>query len=85
MNRWLGVALVILLLILGWIAYDRPQLFPGNADITGVIYMLMALLLVGGGLFGLRPTSLDRSQAIPALLFWGGLILAIVFAYQWIN
>jgi hypothetical protein len=85
MNRWLGVILVILLLVLAWIAYDRPELFPGNTDVTGVIYMLMALLLVGGGLFGLRPTSLDRSMAIPSLLFWGGLILAIVFAYQWIN
>lgn len=85
MNRWLGVALVLLLLAVAVIGGMRPDLFPGNIDVPRLVYLVMALLLVSGAGFGFARFRYDGGQALAAILFWAALILAIVFAYSWFN
>lgn len=84
--RWAGVAFVVVLLLVGFAAYMRPDLFPtGDIDLTQLIYLVLALLLVSGGLFGFGRVRTDASKILPSILFWGALILAIVAIYPLFN
>jgi hypothetical protein len=47
-----------------------------------LLYLLMALLLVAGAASGFARLRADRAHIIPALLFWGGAIVLIVFLYS---
>lgn len=87
--RWVGVALVVVLLLAGWLAYDRPDLFPGSADIdmTRLIYLVMALILVGGSALGLAQGRARGEEgkgpgAMTSLLIWAGLIGLLFLLYQ---
>lgn len=85
MNRWLGVLIVAVLLAIAWVGYDRPELFPGNVDIPGLVWLVMALLLVSGAGYGFTRIRYDGGQALAGILFWFALIVAITFAYSWFS
>jgi hypothetical protein len=85
MNRWLGVALVVLLLAVAVIGAMRPDLFPPGVDIPRLVWLVMALLLVSGAGWGFWRFRLDGGQALAGILFWAALIVAITFAYSWFN
>ncbi len=77
--------LVGLLMVVGWLGYDRPELFPGNLDVPNLVWLLMALLLVSGAGWGFWRFRYDGGQALAGLVFWAALIIAITFAYAAIN
>lgn len=85
--RWAGLALVIALLVLGWLGYDRPELFPGGfgARMPELVWLAMALLLVSGAGYGFWRFRFDTRRAVLGVLFWTGLIAAIVLAYEAFN
>ncbi|MGE0595414.1 MAG: hypothetical protein AB7P07_03565 [Hyphomonadaceae bacterium] len=84
--RWIGAAFVLVLLVVGFAAYMQPNLFPtGDIDLTQLIYLVLALLLVSGGLFGFGRVQADGAKILPSILFWGALILAIVAIYPLFN
>jgi hypothetical protein len=68
-----------------WLGYFRPELFPGDLDVPRLVYLLMALLLVTGAGYGYSRFRLDGGAALASILFWAALIMAITFAYAWIN
>jgi hypothetical protein len=57
----------------------------GNFDWARLMYLLMALLLVAGGGWGVQRFRLDGRNALIGVLFWAALIVAIVLAYQAFN
>lgn len=85
MKNWVGLAVVAVLLVIGWIGYDRPELFPNNIDVARLVYLLMALLLVTGAGFGFWRLRQDRGRALGGILFWAALIAAITFGYAFFN
>lgn len=85
MRPWTGVAIVAALLALGWVGYTRPDLFPGNLDIPGLVWGLMALLAASGAGFGFWRFRYDGKRALGGLLFWAALIVAIALAYRFFN
>jgi hypothetical protein len=85
MNRWIGVAVVVGLLLIGWAAYVRPELFPDGLDMPRLIYLLMALLLVTGAAYGFRRLQFDRRRAFTNLVAWLGLIAVIALVYVWLK
>ena len=85
MNRWVGLTLVGLLLVLGWLGYDRPELFPNDLDVPNLAWLLMALLLVSGAGWGFWRSRYDGGQVLAGLAIWAALIVAITFAYAAIN
>lgn len=85
MKNWLGVGVVIVLLVVGWIGYDRPDLFPANLDVPRLIYLLMALLLVAGAGYGFRRLRFDGKNALVSIVIWAGLFAVIALVYAWLN
>ncbi|MEZ6022266.1 MAG: hypothetical protein R3C16_02365 [Hyphomonadaceae bacterium] len=85
MNRILGIVIVIALLVIGFIAYSRPEFVPGNLDVTGVIYLILVLMLWTGAAYGFPEIRQNWRQALVGALFWGGVIVAIMFAYQMLS
>lgn len=85
MSRWLGLVVVAALLIVAWIGYDRPELFPRNLDTPAFVYLLMALLLVSGAGYGFWRFRYDRGQALAGIVFWAALIVVITLVYGWFN
>jgi hypothetical protein len=85
MNRWVGVALVVLLLAVAWLAIARPSLFPGGVDVPQLIFLLMALLLVSGAGWGFWHIRMQPGAAIAGVVFWAALIVLIVMVYSWFN
>jgi hypothetical protein len=84
--RWGGLAVVVALLAIGFIAYARPDLLPvSGVDLPWLIYLLLALLLVAGAGYGFRRLRFDRGNAVIAALFWGALIVAIAVGYSVLN
>ena len=52
-------------------------------DLSSLIYMMLALLLVGGGVFGLRQSAqAPNANKFVYLLIWGGVIGLIVLIYK---
>jgi asparagine N-glycosylation enzyme membrane subunit Stt3 len=84
-NRWVGAAVVALLLIVAWIGYDRPELFPGNLDVPQLVWLIMALLLVSGAGVGFWRFRYDGGRALAGLLFWAALIVALVWGYTFFS
>ena len=85
MKNWVGLAVVAVLLLVGWIGYDRPELFPGDVDVPRLVYLLMALLLVAGAGFGFWRLRYEPKRALASILFWAVLIAAIAFGYALFN
>ena len=85
MKAWVGVAVVAVLLAVGWFGYARPELFPGNIDVARLVYLVMALMLVSGAGYGFWRLRYDRKRALMSLLFWAALIAAIVLGYSLLN
>ena len=85
MNRWLGLAVVLVLLAVAAFSYFRPELVPGNVDLPRLVYLLMALLLVSGAGYGFWRFRYDGGRALASLAFWAALIVAIVLAYSWLT
>jgi hypothetical protein len=85
MNRWLGVAVVVLLLIVAWIGFSRPELFPGDVDAPRLVYLLMTLLLVSGAGWGFWRIRMQPGAALAGVVFWAALIVLLVMAYSWFN
>jgi hypothetical protein len=56
-----------------------------NLDWARLIYLLMALLLVAGGGWGVQRYRLDGRNALIGVFFWAALIVAIVLAYNAFN
>lgn len=54
-------------------------------DWAQLIWLLMALLLVAGGGFGMRRAQHDRRYVLLGVLFWPALVLTIVLAYNAFN
>jgi uncharacterized membrane protein len=84
--RWLGVALVVALLALGWVAYNHENdrvlgLYGG--DMSQLVYLALVLLLVSGAGYGFRRIRYDAGRAAFAIVFWGGLCVLIMLAYQY--
>jgi hypothetical protein len=85
MNRWVGVAIVVVLLLIGWAAYMRPDLFPAGLDMPRLIYLLMSLLLVTGAAYGFSRLQTDRRRMFASAVAWLGLIAAIALIYVWVR
>lgn len=83
--RWVGLVFVIALLVVGWVGYNNPELFPGNMDIPGIVWAIMALMLVSGAGFGFRRIRHNPASALAALALWAAVIVAIVVAYPLFN
>lgn len=83
MNRWIAVGVVVALLIVGWVAYMRPDLFPAGLDTPRLIYLLMSLLLVSGAAYGFRRLQTDRRTLFISLVSWVVLIAVIALVYMW--
>lgn len=84
-KRWVGLFVVVALLVVGFVAYSQPQLFPTDVDLARLIYMLLLLVLLSGAAFGFGRLRAEPGKALWAILFWGGLILAIMALYQVFN
>jgi hypothetical protein len=84
-NRWVGLAVVAVLLVVGWLGYFRPELFPGQIDMAQLSYLLMALLLVSGAGYGFQRFRLEGGRVLVSLLFWAALIAGIAFVYTLFN
>lgn len=89
--RWAGLALVIGLLVLGFVAYADPALFPANVGdrlprliYLGMIliYLGMILLLVSGAGFGFTRIRSDRARILPAILLWAAAFALVIFLYN---
>jgi hypothetical protein len=83
--RWLGVAVVAALLALGWFAYSRPHdrvLGVYGGDLSQIVLLVMALLLVSGAGYGFRRIRYDAGMAAAGALFWAGVLVLIVLLYQ---
>jgi hypothetical protein len=85
MNRTLGLVLIAALLGVAWLGYSQPQLFPGNLDVPGLVWAIMALLLVSGAGYGFARFKRDRGVALAGAVFWSLLIVAITLAYPLFN
>jgi hypothetical protein len=85
MNRWLGLAVVGVLLLVAWLGFFQPQMFPGNLDVPRLVYLLMALLLVTGTGWGFARMRMQPGAAIAGVVFWTALIILIVMVYSWFN
>lgn len=85
MNRWAGLAVVGALLVVAWLGFSRPELFPGALDVPQLVYLLMALLLVSGAGYGFSRIRFDGGRALISILFWFALIAAIMLIYSWFN
>jgi hypothetical protein len=83
MNRWVGVGVVIALLLIGFVAYTRPEMFPARFDTPRLIYLLMALLLVSGAAYGFRRLQTDRRTVFTSAVVWLALIAVIALVYVW--
>jgi hypothetical protein len=77
--------LVAALLLVAWLGYDQPELFPGNLYVPGVVWAIMALLLVSGAGWGFWRFRHDSGRALAGIVFWGLLIVAITLAYALLN
>jgi hypothetical protein len=85
MNRWLGLGIVVVLLIVAWIGFFQPQVFPGNLDVPRLVYLLMALMLVSGAGWGFARTRMQPGAAVAGIVFWAALIVVTVMVYSWFN
>lgn len=85
MNRTLGLLIVAALLGVAWLGYSQPQLFPGGLDVPGLVWAIMALLLVSGAGYGFYRFKHDRGMALAGAVFWSLLIVAITLAYPLFN
>lgn len=83
MIRWVSLALVVVLLVVAWLAFTRPEMFPGPVSVLDVTYMLLVLLLVAGANAGF--VLRDRGMAFLGLLIWPALILALMALYNLFN
>lgn len=79
--RWLGVLFVVVLLGLGWIGYSQPERFWG-IDLPGIVYAVMALLLVSGASFGFWRFRAHKRAALAGIVFWPLAIIGIIWAYE---
>jgi len=84
MNRWLGVALVLALLAVAVIGGMRPEWF-GSVNVPGIVWAIMALLLVTGAGWGFQRFRYDGGAALAGILFWAALLVALTLAYSWFN
>ncbi|MBI1250995.1 MAG: hypothetical protein GC189_05965 [Alphaproteobacteria bacterium] len=71
-----AVALIVMVLALLALAYPERMTALGDGGFSRLTYLLLSVLLVGGGLFGLTGRGVDRRWPIHAL-FWAALIIAI--------
>lgn len=85
MNRIVGVLIVVALLLVAWLGYDQPELFPGNLDVPRLVWLIMALLLVSGAGWGFWRFRYDSGRALAGIVFWGVLIVAITLVYALLN
>jgi len=85
MNRWLGLAIVALLLVVAWLGFSQPQMFPGDLDVPRLVYLLMALLLVSGAGWGFWRIRMQPGAALAGAVFWAALIVVIAMIYSWFN
>lgn len=85
MNRWVGVAVVVALLIVAWVGYFYPQTLPGELDVPRLVYLLMALLLVSGAGWGFWRIRMRPGAALAGIVFWAALIVLLVMIYSWFN
>jgi asparagine N-glycosylation enzyme membrane subunit Stt3 len=85
MNRAVGLVIVAALLVVAWLGYDRPELFPGRTDIPQLVWLIMALMLVSGAGFGFWRFREDSGRALAGIVFWAVLIVAITLAYPLFN
>jgi hypothetical protein len=83
MNRWVGVGVVIVLLIVGFVAYSRPDMFPAGLDTPRLIYLLMALLLVTGAAYGFRRLQTNGRTVLTSIVAWLGIVAVIALVYIW--
>jgi hypothetical protein len=85
MSRWLGVAVVVLLLAVAWVGYFQPETFPGGIDVPQLTYLLMALLLVSGAGWGFWRIRMQPGAALAGVVFWAALIVVLMMVYSWFN
>jgi len=85
MSRWVGLAVVVVLLALAWVGFFHPQTIPGNFDVPQLVYLLMALLLVSGAGWGFWRIRMQPGAAFAGVVFWAALIVLIVMVYSWFN
>lgn len=83
--RWVGLAIVVVLLIAAWLGFFQPETIPGNFDVPQLVYLMMALLLVSGAGFGFARMRMEPGAAIAGVVFWAALIVVLVMAYSWFN
>jgi hypothetical protein len=85
MNRWVGVAIVLVLLVVAWIGFFQPQMIPGGVALPQLAYLMMALLLVSGAGWGFWRIRLSPGAALAGVVFWAALIVLLMMVYSWFN
>lgn len=85
MRALIGIVIVVALVALAVVAGENPSWFPGGADIPGVIYLLMVLLLVSGAGFGFHRLRREPGRAAIAALIWAALIAVLALGYAAFN
>jgi hypothetical protein len=85
MSRWLGLAVVALLLIVAAVGFFQPQMFPAGFDAPRLAYLLMALLLATGAGWGFWRIRMEPRAALAGVVFWAALIVVLVMVYSWFN
>jgi hypothetical protein len=87
MMRWVALGLIIVLLVIGWVAYSNPTALPGGGSfpILSLVSAAMVLMLVAGFFFGVGRTRLQSKAAIAGILFWPIALIVIVLVYNWIG
>jgi hypothetical protein len=82
-SPWIGVIIVVALLVLAAFAFWTPGFAGGyGREISSVIYLLMALLLVAGGGYGFSRIRHDGRTALAGIVFWALMLGAIVLVYR---
>lgn len=87
MNRWLPVALIVVLIVLAFALYTRRDVI-GGVDtwmISEAIWLILALVLVSGAAYGFARFRFDKRMALLGAVFWIALFAAVVVAYQLFN
>jgi len=91
--RRLVYNIVLTLLVIGWVVFTWPHFFPALSFFTFVIMLKLAAIAnlcycaaypvdMALQLLSLIPECLRRSRT---LLWWAGMIFALVLAYYWIG
>lgn len=85
-RQWLGLGVIAILLIAGWIAFSHPNMLQGHGDVDAaqLVYWLMAAMLVSGSVAAVsrRTAGSPGPGVLTSALIWGGVIGVLMLLYR---